>query len=563
MANIIGANIYIDGIKHNTLPVPLDGAAYDISDVKDEGDFFDVQGSYVYDDGTEGNLTPIQNFELSIWTPLNVESADIVLWYSAKGQSRRENIGLGMEVNPFVRWENESVEDRPALKGSGGLSPKLLSLGEDFAVKLSRINEHLTLPTESFLAGNSPYAVIMRVYSLHDGTNTNTLLKYGAIKAVNQRLMIKAHTDNRLNTGWYSNNLFSEEDVFLPNIWCNVSSFFDGSTREQRMNNILAGTDTGNTHNITQGGGSIGDDIDGICDFYISDLIIYRTQPNESDLDKINSFLNNQPDYRLINDSGVYEVTIGYASDVHHSSHSDRVDLNRYRLSSKEKMADAIAIWNNKNVDFTIMNGDYLDVEDLGVDAGIADIASIEAVFDTLNSKRYNSYGNHDLDVISKDEFNLYTNFENGVNNYYSFDEKGIHIIVLDACYFSEDDSSGYDAGNFSYQATWINTAQKQWLQNDLNSTTKQTLVFVHQTLDESYEYSIGNRVDIRQILESSNKVKNVFQAHTHKNDFNTINGINYHSIQALCQNPYPAFSAAIIKVKLTGDVIIDRYQSL
>ena len=64
MATIIGANLYIDGVKHNATPIPLQGQEYNISNVKTPGSTFDIQASYVYDDDSESALSDIQNFTL-------------------------------------------------------------------------------------------------------------------------------------------------------------------------------------------------------------------------------------------------------------------------------------------------------------------------------------------------------------------------------------------------------------------------------------------------------------------------------------------------------------------
>ena len=79
MATITGVNIYIDGVKHNSTPQPLTQATYNISNVKAEGASFNVQFSYVYDDGSESGLTAVQSYSLAAAVtalqPLTFESA--------------------------------------------------------------------------------------------------------------------------------------------------------------------------------------------------------------------------------------------------------------------------------------------------------------------------------------------------------------------------------------------------------------------------------------------------------------------------------------------------------
>ena len=62
---VVGINIYIDGVKHNKTPRRFDKLDYHIDDIKSVGETFDVQFSYAYLDRSESELTPIQNRTLS------------------------------------------------------------------------------------------------------------------------------------------------------------------------------------------------------------------------------------------------------------------------------------------------------------------------------------------------------------------------------------------------------------------------------------------------------------------------------------------------------------------
>lgn len=61
---VIGVNIYIDGVRHNASPLPLLVAGYNISNIKNPGDTFRVCFTYAYSDGTESGRTIEQTFTL-------------------------------------------------------------------------------------------------------------------------------------------------------------------------------------------------------------------------------------------------------------------------------------------------------------------------------------------------------------------------------------------------------------------------------------------------------------------------------------------------------------------
>lgn len=79
MITIDGINIYINGVKHNSTPLPLEGTDYDISNVVNAGESFDVQMTYVYNGGIESKKTPIQTHLLPVGVNPNEVSSN-VLW---------------------------------------------------------------------------------------------------------------------------------------------------------------------------------------------------------------------------------------------------------------------------------------------------------------------------------------------------------------------------------------------------------------------------------------------------------------------------------------------------
>ncbi len=118
--------------------------------------------------------------------------------------------------------------------------------------------------------------------------------------------------------------------------------------------------------------------------------------------------------------------------------------------------------------------------------------------------------------------------------SYYSFDRGNFHFVILDACFRS--DGEPYGRKNSKWNDANIPAAELDWLQADLQSTAKQTIVFAHQRLDVSNDHGIKNCVDVRNIFEQSKKVLAVFQGHSHQNDLKDIDGIHYCTLVAMVE---------------------------
>lgn len=139
--------------------------------------------------------------------------------------------------------------------------------------------------------------------------------------------------------------------------------------------------------------------------------------------------------------------------------------------------------------------------------------------------------GNHYVHTLTKQEF------LDGVGqkkSYYSFDEGGVHFVVLDACFRS--DGKPYGRKNFEWTDTSIPQEQVEWLQADLKESSGPTIVFTHQRLDVSNHYGIKNAPEIRKLLQDSRRVVAVLQGHSHKNSYKAIAGIHYCVLAAMVE---------------------------
>lgn len=150
--------------------------------------------------------------------------------------------------------------------------------------------------------------------------------------------------------------------------------------------------------------------------------------------------------------------------------------------------------------------------------------------------EKYNVIGNHDAETCSKQEFMDYVGMK---SRYYSFDKGNMHFIVLDPNNLHIDGKYvPYDHGNFfidESKRAFVDPEQIEWLKKDLQKTNKRCIIFSHQSL----EMCVGNREEIRSILEKENqragfqKVVACLNGHHHTNYEKVINGIVYIQINS------------------------------
>jgi alkaline phosphatase len=235
-------------------------------------------------------------------------------------------------------------------------------------------------------------------------------------------------------------------------------------------------------------------------------------------------------------------IRFGLVTDLHYAQ-QDTVGTRYYRQSI-DKLNDAMKIFSESNLDFIVELGDYKDMTaDADSVRSLTFIDEIESVFQQFDGPKYHVLGNHDMDCISKTDFLEHTSNSGKAKgkNYYSFVQKGVKFIVLDANF--NEDGSDYDNGNFDWTKAYIPDGQKQWLANELNSKYP-VIVFVHQLLDSFSRLPdsiyIRNATEVVEILERRNNVLAVFQGHHHAGHHSFRNGIHYFTNKAMIEGAYP-----------------------
>jgi predicted phosphodiesterase len=263
--------------------------------------------------------------------------------------------------------------------------------------------------------------------------------------------------------------------------------------------------------------------------------------------------------------AGLFAATspfrFGVVTDIHFADRP-RNNTRYYRLALS-KLRTCVDLMNAEKVDFLIELGDFKDQAVMPSEKStLSFLRAIEEVFTGFRGPRYHVLGNHDMDSITKEQFQAHV-VNTGIDRartWYSFDRGGIHFVVLDANF--RNDMVPYSRGNYDWRDTNISPAQVEWLVRDLRGAERPTIVFSHQRLDEGVEPGIGNRVAVRQVLKDSGKVVLVMHGHVHEGDYQQIEGIHYYTLIASVEQDDPTDNTcAIVRVQPSGGIEITGYR--
>lgn len=232
-------------------------------------------------------------------------------------------------------------------------------------------------------------------------------------------------------------------------------------------------------------------------------------------------------------------LRFGMVTDIHYADlDPDPKPLGvvgqRYYRESLCKLKEAVDVFNTRSLDFAIELGDFKDFTRNKADT-LFHLRAVERGFARFSGPRYHVAGNHDFDCLTEREFfgELANNGRPWDCGYYSFDFKGIHFIVLDACYDSQfrhySENNPWDDAN-------VPDHELRWLRRELAAATVPVVVFIHQRLDYAAQdnHRVRNAEAVRQVLEESGKVKSVFCGHQHRGGIVGERGITYYGLKAL-----------------------------
>lgn len=251
-------------------------------------------------------------------------------------------------------------------------------------------------------------------------------------------------------------------------------------------------------------------------------------------------------------------LSLGLLTDVHYAD-KNTWGSRAYR-DSLLKGKEAAEFFKEKKPAVMVCLGDLIDAAP-SVDTEISYLSKICKVLDVAGIPRHHVLGNHCVATLNKEEFFKHSRSANN-EGHYSFDLKGNHFVVLDACYNSKMEP--YGRKNFVWHDSNMTPEEIVWLKKDLAETKLPTVIFTHQRLDvdRPNKHAIKQSVEVRKILEGSKRVRVVFQGHSHKNELEEVNGIPYCTLAAMVEGKgIESSSYSLLRFFDDGSIKLEGYR--
>ena len=217
-------------------------------------------------------------------------------------------------------------------------------------------------------------------------------------------------------------------------------------------------------------------------------------------------------------------VRFGMIADLHHS----------LMPGAQDRLESFLEAANRRSPDFLVQLGDLCH----GFSpAPTPDQKRFLDTWNRVRAPRYNVLGNHEMDHSAKAPIMGLLEMP---RNYYSFDSKKFHFVVLDCMHVKENGKVlDYVEGSYFHrpaeQINWVDEEQLEWLAADLRATSLPTIVFTHPCINAFWAKGAHEtRTNVREALEKANaesrraKVIACFSGHHHADHHSVRAGVNY-----------------------------------
>ncbi len=226
-------------------------------------------------------------------------------------------------------------------------------------------------------------------------------------------------------------------------------------------------------------------------------------------------------------------MKIGLFTDCHYCQ-AEYIGPTRRPILSLNKIKEAMESFKANNVDMVFCLGDMTDHDENSTrEQIIACFKEAMTLIKSYNIPFYLVPGNHDYLVMTANDMEKEAGFKVPP---YTIEAEAYNFIILDANYRSN--MIRFDTAGVEWTDSNLPPEQVDFLKTELNRSTKQCVVLVHENLDPSVDkmHIIKNAHLIRSIIKNSNKVSLVIQGHYHNGYESTIDNIPYITLPAMCE---------------------------
>lgn len=223
-------------------------------------------------------------------------------------------------------------------------------------------------------------------------------------------------------------------------------------------------------------------------------------------------------------------MKIGIFTDPHYSSAQITCE-KRHNSQSLRKIREALEYFSSQECDLILCLGDLTDTESTH-EQEAENLTQIARIMDSTPVPVLCLMGNHDAQSFTDFEFYSLLGEHRRPR---PISNGHVHLLFIDACY--SRDGKRYLPGEVDWTDTFFpHTAALSETPLRLDGSI---YLFMHQNIDPGIreDHLLANAENVRNILETCNHVKVVFQGHYHPGHRSEINGIRYITLPAMCEN--------------------------
>lgn len=221
-------------------------------------------------------------------------------------------------------------------------------------------------------------------------------------------------------------------------------------------------------------------------------------------------------------------MKIGIFTDTHYCD-LDLLEQDRKPRYAYAAVKRAFEDFKEQGVQIAVCLGDLVHFNN-GTEESLRHLEDISSLIISYGIPTYQCMGNHDNEVVSASDMARITGFRIAP---VTVEDDEVKLIFLDASY--SPDGKPYGREHIDWTKSYIPEPELEWFENELD-TDKRKIVFTHQNIDTNVEsrHIVSNADEVNDII-AKHGVAHVFQGHYHYGAENTINGIPYTTLRAMC----------------------------
>lgn len=223
-------------------------------------------------------------------------------------------------------------------------------------------------------------------------------------------------------------------------------------------------------------------------------------------------------------------MKIGLFADTHYCSKKSLCQGSRIPQLALARLEEACVLFKSSGADLIVCLGDLINVDDSD-HLNKLNLERISNVLHDTGIKCVFIMGNHDREAFSPAEFSAISGLTIAPINLV-FDNCALHF--LDANNIAEGQT--YSKDNIDWTKCHVNEQDIKALKESTLDSSKKHFFFFHQCVDPDVDslHIIANAPELRKLIRRCN-AKSVFQGHYHKGYTNTVDGVSYVTLSALC----------------------------